>query len=198
MAYDSIKESGIDSGAKRKAGSELAKRDQKGPDHRPDLDFDAKIDGVVVAMAPVVPYEYGILTELYRPEWHGVFAEGEAIEHLYAVTNHAGMRDEWYFHEHTLDRYMVLHGVLELGLYDGREGSATHGEFTVVSLSGGAPGFPNSVRIPPGVWHSLRWTTQDGLFVNAKLPGFNRELVDKFRIPRDQLPPQIVWDVEHS
>lgn len=172
-----------------------AKRDPEGPDHKPELQFHSKIDGVVIQGCPVVPYAYGTLTELFRPEWHGVFAEGESIEHLYCVRNGSGMRKEWYFHEHTLDRYMVVLGGLDVGLYDGRGNSPTQGSFEVVSLKSDSPGLPNAIRIPPGVWHSLNWNTEDGLFVNAKLPGFNRELVDKFRVPLKDLPSAITWNL---
>ena len=173
-------------------------RDLEGPDHKPELHLHSNIDGVVIQACPVVPYAYGTLTELYRPEWHGVFAEGEPIEHLYVVRNGSGARKEWYFHEHTLDRYMVVAGSLDLGLYDGRPESATYGLFTVISLTGERPGLPNAIRIPPGVWHSLRWNTEEGLFVNAKLPGFNRQLVDKFRVPLDELPSAITWNVPEA
>lgn len=172
-----------------------SKRDPEGPDHKPELHFHSNIDGVVIQACPVVPYAHGTLTELYRPEWHGVFAEGEPIEHLYAVRNGSGTRKEWYFHEHTLDRYMVVLGNLDVGLYDGRDESETYGSFTVITLESDSPGLPNAIGIPPGVWHSLRWTTEEGLFVNAKLPGFNRQLVDKFRVPLDELPSAITWNV---
>lgn len=174
-----------------------SKRDPEGPDHKPDLHFDSNIEGVVIQACPVVPYAHGTLTELYRPEWHGVFAGDEPIEHLYAVRNGSGMRKEWYFHKHTLDRYMVVLGALDVGLYDGRSESPTYGSFTVVSLKSDIPGLPNAIRIPPGVWHSLRWSSKEGLFVNAKRPGFNRKLVDKFRVPLNELPSAITWNVPH-
>jgi hypothetical protein len=85
--------------------------------------------------------------ELYPPEWKGVFAEGESVEHLYAVSNQSGMRTEWYFHEHTLGRCMVLRGNLDVGLDDGLEGSATHGVFEVAALKSGDSRLANSIRI---------------------------------------------------
>lgn len=172
----------------------MSQRDPSGPDHRPEIYLPQPIDGVVVQRSPVVEYSEGFLTELYRPEWIGVFGEDEPVEHLYAVfAPRGGTRTEWYYHQHTLDRYMLVHGGLEIGLYDGRETSPTYEAFTVVSLRAHTPDSPNSIRIPPGVWHSLRWTTPEGLFVNAKLPGFNREVVDKFRVPMSELPPAISW-----
>ncbi len=126
----------------------------------------------------------------------GVFADGEPIEHLYTVwAPSGGMRKEWYFHQHTLDRYMILRGRLDLGLYDGREESDTHGAFTVVSLGEPGTDLPTAIRIPPRVWHSLRWMSTDGMFLNAKLPGYDREQPDKFRVPMSELPAAITWNV---
>jgi len=177
----------------------MVKKDPQGPEHYPKQSFVSDIEGIVIAGAPVVSYSEGFLTELYRPEWHGVFAKGEPIEHLYAVfAPKGGMRKEWYFHEHTLDRYMVLIGQLDIGLYDGRKESSSFETFEVVSLSAHNQNLPNSIRIPPGVWHSLSWRTPEGLFINAKLPGFNRKDVDKFRIPLEELPEAISWNLPND
>lgn len=93
---------------------------------------------------------------------------------------------------------MILRGLLDVGLYDGREGSVTFGGFEVVSLGEPGSGLPTANRIPPGVWHSLSWRSQDGMFLNAKLPGYSRLEPDKFRIPMDELPPNITWNVEED
>jgi dTDP-4-dehydrorhamnose 3,5-epimerase len=172
-------------------------RDNPGPQHQPVVDKTAAISGVVIQSAPFVTYGgENVLTELFRPEWPGVFAESETIEHLYTVkAPSGGIRKEWYFHERTLDRYMILDGLLDIGLYDARVNSPTHGEFVVVSLGEPGSGFPNAIRIPPLVWHSLKWQTSRGQFLNAKLPSYNREIPDKFRVPLDELPDAITWNV---
>ena len=135
-----------------------------------------------------------------NPPSNGQFLDvewGEPMEHLYTVwAPSGGMRKEWYFHEHTLDRYTILRGLLNVGLYDGRELSPTFGEFTVVSLGEPGSGLPTAIRIPPRVWHSLRWVSPDGMFLNAKIPGYNRAEPDKFRVPMDELPAVITWNVE--
>lgn len=172
------------------------KRDPQGPDHEPINQILNEIDGVVIATSPTVRYEQNnLLTELYRPEWIGVFAEGEPIEHLYTVVApQGGMRKEWYFHEHTLDRYMVLSGLLAVGLYDGREKSETYGNFSVISLGEPGSGLPNALRIPPLVWHSLKWESKEGMFINAKLPGYQRVKPDKFRVEPSDYPTAIIWN----
>lgn len=169
-------------------------RDDPGPEHKP-LFLGTEIRDVVLMQSPFVKYgEDNMLTELYRPEWLGVFGPNEPIEHLYTV--HAptgGMRKEWYYHEHTLDRYMMLSGVLEIGLYDGREGSTTFGVFELVTLSQPGGDLPNGIRIPPFVWHSLNWKSTEGMFINAKLPGYKANFPDKFRIQPEDLPAAITW-----
>lgn len=69
----------------------VIKRDGPGPDHRPEVRRDYSIDGVVTIESPFVKYSGDhVLTELYRPEWFGLFEEGEAIEHLYTVKAPSG------------------------------------------------------------------------------------------------------------
>jgi dTDP-4-dehydrorhamnose 3,5-epimerase-like enzyme len=80
-------------------------------------------------------------------------------------------------------------------LYDARIDSPTYGVFGVVSLGEPGSGFPNAVRIPPLVWHSLKWKTSTGQFLNAKLPGYNQQAPDKFRISHGDLPDAITWDI---
>jgi len=60
-------------------------RDAPGPEHAPTFSHDCGINGVVLGTAPHVVYEQGVLTELYRPEWVGVFGADEPVEHLYTV-----------------------------------------------------------------------------------------------------------------
>jgi dTDP-4-dehydrorhamnose 3,5-epimerase-like enzyme len=169
-------------------------RDAPGPDHEPTF-VSTKINGVVLMKSPSVEYlGDNRLTELYRPEWHGVFEQGEEIQHLYTVkAPSGGTRKEWYFHEHTLDRYMMLTGALDIGLYDAREDSETFGVYEIVSIAEPGGDLPNAIRIPPLVWHSLIWKSSPGMFLNAKLPGYEAKLPDKFRIQPKDLPEAIDW-----
>ena len=171
-------------------------RDEPGPIHKPVVAPSDVIAGVVVVSFPSVAYSEGVLTELFRPEWEGLVAAGETINHLYTIwAPRGGVRKEWYFHAHSLDRYMVLSGTLRVGLYDGREDSPTHSGFQTVDLHPASEDMPSGLRIPPGVWHSLNWLSPTGLLVNAKNPPFERAKPDKFRIPLDQLPEGIDWSV---
>jgi len=174
----------------------MIERDAPGPEHSPKISSVDSIHGVVLMTSPHVLYGGdNILTELYRPEWLGIFGENEPVGHLYTVrAPSGGMRKEWYYHEHTLDRYMVLDGLLDVGLYDARERSETFGSFTVISLGEPGSGLPNGIRIPPLVWHSLRWCSAHGMFLNAKTPPYSQSTPDKFRIQPEDYPPEIVWN----
>jgi dTDP-4-dehydrorhamnose 3,5-epimerase-like enzyme len=174
----------------------MSKRDPNGPDHKPTIRTDYPIDGVTTMVSPYVEYlSDSILTELYRPEWIGVFGKNEPIDHLYTVkAPSGGIRKEWYYHEHTLDRYMLLEGQLDVGLYDGRQDSTTFKGFCVVSLGEPGSGLPNGIRIPPLVWHSLKWVSGSGMFLNAKTPPFRSQKPDKFRVAPDDYPSEIHWD----
>jgi dTDP-4-dehydrorhamnose 3,5-epimerase-like enzyme len=171
-----------------------APRDPPGPTHEPFLS-QTKIKDVILMKSPSVEYlDDNLLTELYRPEWSGVFQSGEEIQHLYTVNAPSGgSRKEWYFHKQTLDRYLVLSGSLDVGLYDGRNESETFGKFEIVSLAEPGGTLPNALRIPPLVWHSLIWKSSVGMLLNAKLPGYNSKTPDKFRVGVKDLPDEIKW-----
>lgn len=172
----------------------LGRKDPPGPKHQPSF-FPSGIDGVTLMKSPTVEYlGDNLLTELYRPEWLGVFEENEPIDHLVTVkAPTGGVRKEWYFHEHTTDRYLILSGKLQLGLYDARPGSETFDLFEVVTLEEPGGSGPNGIRIPPNVWHSHNWIESPGMFMLAKVPGYQPDTPDKVRVQLDDLPPAIKW-----
>lgn len=137
------------------------------------------------------------LTELHRPEWQGFFNSDEPIVHLYMVQEPTGgTRTEWYYHEAITDRYLMTSGVLEMGLYDGRENSETYKAFELIRLGEPGSGLPNGVRIPSFVWHSLNWVSSSGSFINAKTIPYNPKSPDKIRISEEEVPPEIRWQTE--
>lgn len=173
-------------------------RDPVGPEHRPIILYSSLIEGVVRQRSPIAAplrsASGSVLVELYRHEWEGVFRIEEPIEHLYFVKElQNGARDEWYFHQKSIDRYMLGSGLLEVGLYDGRPDSNTSGNFETVTLGEPMDAAANMLRIPQGVLHSLRWIETPGLLINAKTPPYNRDVPDKFRVPVEELPDAIYW-----
>jgi dTDP-4-dehydrorhamnose 3,5-epimerase-like enzyme len=172
-------------------------RDPQGPDHKPRSLPSRAIEGVFTQHSPQVKSlntEDNFLTEVYRTSWLGIFSENEPIEHCYYVTaDKPGKRTEWYWHEHSIDRYVLLSGQLDVGLYDSRESSRTFGNFTVISLGAVGSGLPDALRIPCFVWHSLQWNSINNVLVNFKTPPYNKDRPDKFRINSSQIPPSIKW-----
>jgi len=168
---------------------------KKDPSVRPEgpiVRDDLPIEGVVLQRPPVVAYEYGNLVELFRPEWPGVFASGEELGHLYFINNpQQGGRGEWHKHDLTVDRYSVVKGILELILWDSREGSTSKDAQMSVILEAGSLDRYSMARIPPGVWHTIIWkTVGGGILVNAKDPAFAHTDPDKYRISFETKPPE--------
>lgn len=156
-------------------------RDAQGPEHTATL-TPTTIEGVFLFKFPQVAFDNGLLTEVYHSTWAQLF--GEPIDHLYFVLNTSRAREEWYYHQHTKDRYVLANGALEIVLFDARKDSATFGtllSFTLTGLSE-TQSDNHGMVIAPGVWHSFRTVSETALFMNLKTPGYNRELPDKFRV----------------
>lgn len=174
-----------------------AQRDPAGPEHYPTINESHSIEGVITQKFPSVKSintEDNFVHELYRGNWIGMFHKDEPIEHLYVVTaKNASKRQEWYWHEHSTDRYILLCGQLDVGLYDSRIDSKTFGKFEKIRLGAIESELPSGLRIPVNVWHSLKWNTKNNLLLNCKNPPYNRDIPDKFRIPTNELPKNIIW-----
>ncbi len=127
-----------------------------------------------------IPYERGVLTEMLRPEWD---ASGQPVVHVSQVRLFAGMVSAWHMHEHTTDRVFVNRGHMKVVLYDGREGSPTHG--LVEELYAG-DARPLLIVIPPGVWHGIQnLGSGDGSYLNLASHPYDYEHPDHARLPWD-------------
>src|SRR3954452_5028083 len=109
--------------------------------------IEEQIDGVVVREVLHVPRDYGVITEMCRPEWDPT---GLPIVHVYQSRLYPGAIGAWSCHAKTVDRLFVNQGHLKIVLYDGREGSATHGRVMELHAGDARPTF---LHIPIGVWH---------------------------------------------
>jgi len=156
------------------------KRDEPAKPHAA-VRTETEIDGVFLLSYPQVNYDNGSLTEVFHPEWQELFED--PIGHCYFVTNKTVARQEWYYHEHTTDRYSLISGSMEVALFDPRHESPTKGRQITLNLIGLSlgDGGVHGIRIAPGVWHSFK-NSDNCIFMNFKTPPFNRETPDKFRI----------------
>jgi dTDP-4-dehydrorhamnose 3,5-epimerase-like enzyme len=135
------------------------------------------IEGALLMSVPNVEYEYGNLAEIFNMEWDSIYRE--PVEHMYMIRNRPNTREEWHVHTKTVDRYVLLQGVLEVALFDGRDGGESAQKLVQFELNSLGDSGPNALRIPPGVWHTFRSAGEFAL-LNCKYPGFNRENPDKY------------------
>src|SRR3954454_16724474 len=108
------------------------------------------IDGVSVREVLHVPRAHGVITEIYRPEWDPTSLP---VVHVYQSRLFPGAIGAWSCHAKTIDRLFVNQGHLKIVLYDGREGSETHGRLMELHAGDARPTF---LHIPIGVWHGLQ------------------------------------------
>ena len=169
------------------------KKDEVGPVHATEI-IELGIEGAWLERFPTVSYRYGHLTEVANEAWTGMH-QFDPIGHLYFVSgNGTEPRAEWYVHEKTLDRYVLVSGRLRVALFDNREGSLTHGAIEVFEIGGLSSGLPQGMRIPPGVWHSFNSLDGEHMFLNAKHPGYNQADPDKYRIEMPNEKCDFSWD----
>lgn len=166
-------------------------RDMPGRTHTA-IRSETGIDGVQVFVYPRVDYVHGSLIEVLHPEWDKLF--GEPIAHCYFISNHKRLSNEWHHHERTVDRYSVISGKIHVALFDPRASSPTHGKLLLIELVGITTDDSGShgIRIPEGVWHSIR-SFDPFTLMNFKTKPFNRSEPDKFRIQMPNKKSDFTW-----
>lgn len=169
------------------------KQDQPGPVHATEKS-PLRIQGAWLERYPAVQYKYGTLTEVANQAWDAMHQQ-EPLGHLYFVLNDGTEpRVEWYVHAKTLDRYILVKGMLRVALFDARERSDSEGQLEVFEIGDLNSGLPQGMRIPPGVWHSFKSIDGEFLILNAKHPGYNQADPDKFRISMPNERCDFTWD----
>lgn len=167
-------------------------KDIPGPVHALSI-IKLKIAGAQLETYPSVDYKYGQLTEFNNQEWLGMQQSAPIVHGYFVSSDGKEPRDEWYVHELTLDRYVLVSGRLEIALFDAREGSPTKGTLEIFQLGGLASSLPSGMMIPPGVWHSFNSVDGEFMFLNHKYPGYNQSNPDKYRIPMPNEHCSHVW-----
>ena len=145
------------------------------------------IEGVQIKQLTKHADERGYLMELLRSD-DPIFTKfGQA----YVSMNYPGVVRAWHYHQKQDDFFVVVRGMIKVGLYDAREGSPTRGEVNEIYL-----GENNSVvlRIPVGVMHGYKTVgTEPSLLIN--FPSEVYDAKDEYRLPwdTDQIP--FNWDI---
>jgi dTDP-4-dehydrorhamnose 3,5-epimerase len=155
------------------------KKDGNGPNHWAEI-LTCKIDGVKFQKSPIVKFSAGMICEVKNQRWENLYED--TLNHMYIIYDHTLAEREWGMHKETTDRYLLIKGTIEVVLFDGRD--PENAKPFVCKLSGADEGEYSGLTIPPGVWHSFRnFNKNEIILMNFKFPEFNREDVDKYRLP---------------
>ena len=142
------------------------------------------IEGVKVRKLRHIPDERGYLMEMLRSDWE----EYDKFGQVYITAVYPGVVKGWHYHKIQTDHFICVHGMAKVVLYDGREGSPTHGEVNEFFMG---EQNPMLLKIPPGVMHGFKGISQEmALIVNVPTELYNYEQPDEYRLPAhtDEIP----------
>ena len=148
------------------------------------------IQGVEIKQLARHADERGFLMELLRSD-DAIFTK---FGQCYVSMNYPGVIRAWHWHKKQDDFFVVMKGMIKVGLYDMREGSPTRGEVGEFYL-----GDNNNImlKIPVGVVHGYRTVgTEPSLLINFPSEVYNPQEPDEYRLPwnTDQIP--FDWDIQ--
>ena len=148
------------------------------------------IQGVEIKQLARHADERGFLMELLRSD-DAIFTK---FGQCYVSMNYPGVIRAWHHHKKQDDFFVVMKGMIKVGLYDRREGSPTRGEVGEFYL-----GDNNNImlKIPVGVVHGYKTVgTEPSLLINFPSEVYNPEEPDEYRFPwnTDQIP--FDWDIQ--
>jgi dTDP-4-dehydrorhamnose 3,5-epimerase len=107
------------------------------------------IHDVVVVPLPRIPDERGTIMHMLRATDPHFIRFGE----IYFTTVYPGVVKGWHKHREMTLNYACVSGRIKLVLFDGREGSPTHGGLVELFLG---PDDYSLVVIPPGIWTGFK------------------------------------------
>jgi dTDP-4-dehydrorhamnose 3,5-epimerase len=135
------------------------------------------IEGVRTKPLKVLADERGRLMEMLRSDDELFIQFGQ----VYMTTAYPGVVKAWHYHRVQHDNFVVVRGMMKVVLYDGREGSPTHGQVNEFFL-----GEHNNVllQIPPMVMHGFKCISEDeAIVVNCPTMPYNYAEPDEYRLP---------------
>lgn len=148
------------------------------------------IEGVIIKPLKGHADERGCLTEILRSDEEIFVKFGQ----IYVSMNYPGVIRAWHYHKKQDDFWAVVKGMIKAVLYDGREGSKTHGEVQEVFM-----GDENRVllRIPIGVMHGYKTIgVAPSLLVNLPTLPYNPADADEYRLPYDSDEIPYDWEIK--
>ena len=122
----------------------------------------------------------GSVCELFDPRWGW---SDVGLVFAYVFTLRPGVVKGWGMHLEHEDRYFILHGDLEVVMYDDRPASPTAGLVAKVYLTQHQRRLMN---IPRGVWHANRNVgSGDVMVINFPTKPYDHQNPDKYKLPLD-------------
>ncbi|GFP37514.1 dTDP-4-dehydrorhamnose 3,5-epimerase [Candidatus Hakubella thermalkaliphila] len=148
------------------------------------------IDGVKIKKLRVIPDERGFLMEMLRSDDENF----EKFGQVYVTAGYPGVVKGWHYHRKQTDYFTVVKGMAKVVLYDGREGSPTHGEINEFFM-----GDMNQIllKIPPLVMHGFKALgTEPAYVINCPTEVYNYEQPDEYRLPYDTIEIPYDWGIK--
>ncbi|TAK34286.1 MAG: dTDP-4-dehydrorhamnose 3,5-epimerase [Chloroflexota bacterium] len=150
------------------------------------------IEGIVIKPLTVNADERGYLMEMLRED-DEIF---ERFGQSYVALNYPGVVRAWHYHKLQTDHFVVVKGMVKVGLYDAREDSPTYGQVQQVFQ-----GERNNVlvKIPVGVMHGYKTIgVEPSLLINFPTRLYNRSEPDEYRVPWDTPTIPFDWSLKNG
>src|SRR5512137_2939241 len=112
------------------------------------------IEGVQTRKLRLIPDERGFLLEMFRSDWPEYVKFGQA----YVTAVYPGVVKGWHYHKTQTDHFVCVQGMAKVVLYDGRDGSPSHGEVNEFFMG---PLNPIMLTIPSGVFHGFKGISEE-------------------------------------
>ncbi|HXT78246.1 MAG TPA: hypothetical protein VN702_01675 [Acetobacteraceae bacterium] len=136
--------------------------------------------GVTIRRLVTHTDDRGTVTELFDPRWG---FHPDPLVFCYTFGIRPGVAKGWNLHRRHEDRYALLHGEMELVLFDPRPDSPTCNEVCRIVLSERDRCI---VNVPTNVWHADRNIgDRDVVVVNFPTIQYDHASPDKYRLPLD-------------
>jgi dTDP-4-dehydrorhamnose 3,5-epimerase len=138
------------------------------------------IDGLRFRPTRPVPHEDGTVAEVARAVWPEIDLP---IVQVHITTTLAGRIRAWGLHQASTDRLFVVHGLISIVVFDGREDSPTFGYLNEFRVSDRNPGL---LVIPPRLYHGWKNIGIDEAFIiNMPSSQYDHEGPDALDLPYD-------------
>ena len=125
-----------------------------------------------------VAHEDGHVAEVARANWDIV---GGPIVQVHITTTLPGRIRAWGLHQRSTDRLFVAEGLVQIVVFDGREGSPTLGRVNLFTVS---PKNPGLLVIGPNLYHGWKNIgTNEAIIINMPTSMYDHEAPDALDLP---------------